>query len=446
MRYRARKTALQVIALAWASLAANAGDVPDPTAWIYRGDAARTGYAGGPSPTKLTLAWEFHDDLAMFASSPLVVGKFLYGASCVFDPPTSHGTLFCLDAITGKVRWSQSTFINAAGKKQGFKGFFSSPAVSADGRYLVIGQGVHNDTNCGLICVEAATGKVLWVAPTPLHLECSPAIEGDVVVCGAGAIESAKTGLPIGNSGFVFAVRISDGARLWDYPVVDPESSPVIADGIAYIGSGMNGKALVALRIASDDELKEKKLDRLLWRTPTPHPAGGAVTLTGDLVIVGCGNGDYGKSAKDPSGRVMAMERATGAVRWETPMPDTVLGEVAVRDGLAICPVRNGEVIALDVATGAIRWRQVDPKDRISRKGAVLAGAAFTDRLIYAVSQDGYLAIIEPKTGAISERIYLNSKRRAGELGLGASSPFVTGGRVYVGSETGGIRCLQAAP
>jgi outer membrane protein assembly factor BamB len=439
----------QAIALMWALLAAGtatAGDVPNATAWIYRGDAARTGYAGGPSPTKLTLAWEFHDELAMFASSPLVVGNVLYGASCVFDPPTSRGAIYCLDATTGKVRWSQSSFITAAGKKQGFKGFFSSPAVSADGRYLVIGQGVHNDANCALICVETATGKVHWTAPTPLHLECSPAIEGDVAVCGAGAIESAKTHLPVGNSGFAFAVRISDGARLWDYPVVDPESAPVIADGIAYIGSGMNGNALVALRIASDDDLKAQNRERLLWRTPTPYPAGGAVTLTRDLAIVGCGNGDYTKSAKDPGGCVIAVERGTGAVRWTTPLPDTVLGEVAVRDGVAICPVRNGEVIALDVATGAIRWRQSEPKERISRKGAVLAGVAFTDRLIYAVSQDGYLAIIDPKTGLISERIYLNSKRRAGELGLGASSPFVSGGRVYVGSETGGIRCLQATP
>ena len=91
-----------------------------------------------------------------------------------------------------------------------------------------------------------------------------------MVVVGAGAVEG-NDGKPVGDPGYVFAVRISDGKQLWKQALNDPESSPAIDDaGIVYIGSGLNGKAVVALRSGSDDELRAQKLDRVVWRTPLP--------------------------------------------------------------------------------------------------------------------------------------------------------------------------------
>jgi outer membrane protein assembly factor BamB len=184
--------------------------------------------------------------------------------------------------------------------------------------------------------------------------------------------------------------------------------------------------------------LEQKGLDRLIWHTPTPHPATGTITLTEDLVLIGCGNSNYVFVAENPEGFVLALDRETGNLLWEVPVPDAVLGAIAVRGDTAICPVRNGEVVALDLRrSGEILWRQ-----RINGNSPALAGPAFTGELVYAVSQDGYLVVLDAADGSQVERHYINAPGKPGELGLSVSSPFVVGGRVYVGSETGGVRCF----
>ncbi len=414
------------------------------TALYYRSGPDRTGFAGGIAPAGLVPLWEHTEDNTMYLSSPLVAGDSVFGASCYLDPPGSAGTVFCLDAATGEKRWLTDT---KDGKAE-FKGFFSSPAITADGTSLIIGQGLHEDANAELVCLDAKTGAVRWLVKTPLHIEGSPAIEGDIAVAGAGAIEAGEEHKPrgdpktTGNPGYVFGVRISDGKELWKYPLNDPEGSPAIADGIVYIGSGMNGSAVAALRIAPDEDLKSKKLNRLVWKAETPYPATGAVTLTGDLVLVGCGNGDFVFAAPKPQGLVLALDKATGKIRWKTELPDAVLGAIAVSGGNAIAPVRNGELVALDVATGRILWRQEDPAKRISNSAPILCGPAFTGTHIYAVSQDGYLGVLDAAAGTVLEKIYLNAKGKPGEMGLSVSSPFVARGRVFIGSETGGLRCF----
>ena len=194
----------------------------------------------------------------------------------------------------------------------------------------------------------------------------------------------------------------------------------------------------MALRTESDAQLEEEGLDRLIWKTPTPHPATGAITLTENLVLIGCGNSNYIFIAENPEGFVLALDRKTGKLLWQVPVPDAVLGAIAVRGNTAICPVRNGEVVAIDLSrSGEIIWRQ-----QVSGSSPVLAGPAFTDELVYAVSQDGYLVVLDASDGSQIERHYVNAPGNPGELGLSVSSPFVVGGRVYVGSETGGLRCF----
>ena len=398
-------------------------------------DFARGAYDGAGAPLGLRLLWQHVADDTMYLSSPAVVGGRVYGASCMLDVAGKYGSVLCLEAGAGKLIWETSAI-----GSDSLKPFFSSPAISKDGRSLVIGQGLHDDADCALLCLDTASGKCRWQVKTPLHIEGSPAIWNDMVVAGAGAIEGADR-KPAGHTGLVLAVRISDGATLWQYQLNDPESSPAIGDdGTVYIGSGFNGSAVVALRSESDEELRRRDLPRLLWRTPAPHPVTGAVTLAGELVIVGGGNGDYVWADPNPAGAVMALDRRTGQVRWKTPLDDAVLGAVAAGEGKLICPVRSGEVAALDIQDGRILWRQ-----RVSGKAPVLAGVALAGRCVYAVSKDGYLAVMDSDNGRLIEKHYLNLEAKPGQLGLTLSSPTVVGGRVYVGSETGGLQCLAGA-
>ncbi|NQU20118.1 MAG: PQQ-binding-like beta-propeller repeat protein, partial [Candidatus Nealsonbacteria bacterium] len=139
---------------------------------VYRGGYERSGHQGGPSPTELSLLWEFRQDDTMVLSSPLVFGKHVYCATAYLDPPGTYGSVFCLDAITGELLWE--TFLKSPSPEVDFKGFFSSPALTTDGKYLIIGQGLHTDAEAELVCLDAATGDVKWLLPTPLHIESSP--------------------------------------------------------------------------------------------------------------------------------------------------------------------------------------------------------------------------------------------------------------------------------
>ena len=412
------------------------------TPMIFRGGPKRLGAVGAAPQGKLEMAWDYYpswvdddgtvevEDSAMILSSPVFHGDRVIAASCVLDPPDSYGIVFCVDSKTGKTIWSIDQV-----EGEELKGFFSSPAVTADGKYVIIGQGLHPDTNCRLICIDTEKGTVHWTVSTELHLESSPAIADGVVYVGAGAIEDPVTKKATGHTGYVMAVNIADGKELWKYDVIDPESSPVVEDGIVYIGSGFNGKAVVALRTGTDEELKQAGQDRVLWKTEAPYPVTGAVTFVDGNIIVGGGNGDFVFRDPNPAGVVMSLDAKTGKINWQTKMPDAVLGAVAAGKYL-MCPVAAGKVIALDPETGKQVWETV-----ISGKAPVLAGVAVSDDSIYAVSHDGYMAKLDLESGKLLTKTYINAANAPGEQGLSISSPMIANGNLFVGSETGGLRC-----
>lgn len=402
---------------------------------IFRGGNARLGAVGDAPSGELSLAWDYYPawvdddgtvetvDSAMMLSSPAVFGDRVYAASCELDPPDSYGIVFCVDAHSGETIWS----IDQVDGEE-LMGFFSSPAITADGKYVLIGQGLHPDTNCRLICIDAEKGEVHWTVQSELHIESSPAIEHGVVYVGCGAIEDPATHKPISHTGYVMAVRIEDGQELWRKNIADPESSPIVKDGVVYIGSGFNGKAVVALNAENGEQL---------WRTETPYPITGAVTLVDDTVIVGGGNGDFVFRDPNPAGIVMALDANNGDVKWSTDMPDAVLGAVAAGKFL-IAPVAAGKVMALDPKTGNEVWSTA-----VSGQAPVLAGASIAGDQVFAVSHDGYLATLSLETGEVLAKTYINDKTRPGEQGLSISSPMIYNGRIYVGSETGGLRCYE---
>ncbi|HVT90235.1 MAG TPA: PQQ-binding-like beta-propeller repeat protein [Tepidisphaeraceae bacterium] len=397
-------------------------------------DFSRASFDGNIAPIHLARLWSYQPEDTMFLSDPAVFGNRVYVAGCQSDLGGYTGLLACVDFETGKTIWETTRLGDEL-----LKPFFSSPAITADGKNLIIGQGLHEDRDCALLCFDTSTGKLRWSVKTSIHIESSPAISGDIVVVGAGAIEG-KTGKPTGDPGFVLAVRISDGKELWRQTVNDAESAPAIDEtGMVYIGSGFNGNAVVALRSDLPEELQSKKIERIAWKTAVEVPVTGPITLAGELVISGGGNGDVVHSNKDARGLVTAMDRKTGQIKWQTPFEDSVLGFVAFRNDLLVCPIRNGEVVALSAKDGRVIWRT-----RVSGTSPVIAGCAFAESRIYSVSSDGYLAVLDAKDGKIIEKTYLNDQAKPG-TGLTMSMPQVVNGLVIVGSETGGVRAYAGS-
>ncbi len=410
-------------------------------------DFSRCNTDNSPAPLHLKPLWRFQPDGgAMFLARPAAFGNTLYVAGAMSGLGGSAGLLAALDLETGKPIWQITGLPPADAQRlhedpDSIPAFFSSPAITPDGKSLIIGQGLHNDANCSLLCFDTTTHALRWSVATPLHIESSPAIFKDIAVVGAGAIEGPD-GRAQGDPGFVFGVRISDGKELWKQPLNDPESSPAIDDdGMAFIGSGFNGQAVAAIRTDPDETLAAKKLPRLAWKTPVDFPATGTITIAGDLIILGTGNGDVVHSTEHPQGAVYALDKKTGQIRWRTLTGDSVLGSLACRDNTVICPCRTGEILALDLSTGKILWRSSP-----SGNSAILAGVSFAGKNIYAVSSDGYLAILDASTGKILEpKTPLNDPKDPG-TGLSSCPPQVVKSRIIAGSETGGIECLISPP
>jgi outer membrane protein assembly factor BamB len=416
--------------------AGNGGDVAARHSGpiVFGNSYARTGHDGSLAPLGLKPVWEKPEEGAWFLSSPAVSQGRVFAATALADVAGKFGALMCLDAATGKEIWRQEKYAG-----EDLKPFFSSPALTADGKCLLIGQGLHDDKDSSLLCVDANTGKLKWRVKTTLHIESSPAIHGDIVVAGVGSIEGPdRKPLPGTDGGFVLAVRISDGQELWRCPLPDVESSPAISpDGIVYVGSGFQGNAIVALRSEPDAELKEKKLDRLVWRFDTKVPIGGPITLHDNLVLAGGGNGDFIGSDAKPTGVVVALDAKTGRKRWETPFPDAVLTSIAAIDGKAVCGCRTGEVVTMNLSDGKVIWRRA-----ISGSAPVLASPAVTKRHVYAVTNDGTLAVLNLSDGSIVERITINADGKPAGSNLCLSSPTIAASMLYVGSESGGLRCF----
>jgi outer membrane protein assembly factor BamB len=383
--------------------------------------------------------WEYPASDGMVLSSAAYgpATHRVFGTATVQDVASFFGILYCVDANTGKEIWK----VEKAGDDD-LKAFFSSPVLTADQKSLLVGQGLHTDADCSLLCFNTDSGQLRWQVKTPLHIESSPAIHGDLAVVGAGAIEGPDH-KPTTHPGYVLAVRISDGKELWRHDVADPESSPAIGeDGTVYIGSGFNGNAVVALRPESDDELKAISAKREIWKTNAPYPITGPVTLVDDFVIVGGGNGDFVYEDPHPAGIVMALNRKDGSVRWQARTDAAVLGKIVAVNGKVYCPVRSGQVIALNLADGKPLWQQ-----SISGKSPVLGGVAVSadGNTLFAVSKDGYMALLNCADGTILEKHPLNRKDKPGEKGLTLSTPVLAGDKLYVGSETGGLQCFRSA-
>jgi outer membrane protein assembly factor BamB len=116
------------------------------------------------------------------------------------------GRLTCLDAGSGRVLW-----VSEAARKE----VSTPPAVSPD--HVVYGA-----DDGRLYTLDRASGRLLWSAdagPSPV----SPIVAGDKVVATAG--------------GAVLLLRLADGRLLWRETLSDEITAPTLAAGLVVVGT-----------------------------------------------------------------------------------------------------------------------------------------------------------------------------------------------------------------
>ena len=143
-----------------------------------------------------------------------------------------------------------------------------------------------------------------------------------------------------------------------------------IQHGVLY-GGGMDRK-VYAIDLARG---------QVRWSTRLPGMVVGGVLLSGDTV--------YAASSR-PEGRIYALRRDTGKQIWRV-STDPIGAPLAMIEGVLIAETQRGRILALDPATGKLRWQRRLGVARVPATAAGTGGVvvATTDSLFRLALADG---------------------------------------------------------
>jgi len=417
------------------------------TTWdMFRGSSLRTGYSGsGDDPANNTLNWAFDTEAQTFYSTPTILGNRVYATSVANIGPfnlNGDGAIYCLDADTGGIVWKQ--------QPSGYRATFSSPSVS--GKYLVVGEGLHLCSDAKIYCLDVENeGEILWQYTTNSHVESSPCIFEDKVYIGAGDDGYYCFKLDADANGEPQMVWHVDGK---DY--LDAEGSPLVieldVDGKKskrfYAGLGMGGKTLLCLNADTG---------AVIWKKPAPYPVFGPASFKDGRVYVGMGNGNFAEDAElareahrtkltdkgmskpeieehlkdmQPGGMIWCLDAITGEIIWEKKVPRTVLG--------AVIPGEEGLYYASRDGHMYLCTYDGKDKDKFQCNEAVVASPALGKEHVYFVTTGGNLFSLT------SDNLELSWKSSLGQGALFISSPTLSRGHIYIGTDSSGLQCIGA--
>ncbi len=204
--------------------------------------------------------------------------------------------------------------------------------------------------------------------------------------------------------------------------------SPVVADGIVVVsvtdlGAG-DGGGLVALDLATG---------AVRWRYVTPYPVRNAPAIDGDTVVVALGHGE-----------IHAVGLADGARRWSYDVADglptfesSLWAAPTIADGAVLVTVQ-GRMAAIDLATGLPRWEQalVPVYPWLGTLAAVAAGEGAA---IATYSRDDGLTAWSAATGSKLWEI------KSGRSVAINATPVIAGGIAYIVSSLGAVTAVEIA-
>ena len=387
-------------AASWTSQSESRHAVALSESWpMHRGGLARLGSVpNAQGPGAGGLVWSQGGRGEAFYASPAVVGDQIYAVGSTGNRSRIH----CFHA-TGELVWSC--------RPDNYRATFSSPVITPD--YLLCGEGLHDTRRGRLVCVDLRpghAGRLLWTHATNGHVECTPAVEGERVFFGAG--DDGVYCLDLDPT------KEREDRVVWHVPgsrFPDAETSLVVHEGKVYVGLGIGGQALCVLDAATGEQLHRIEL---------PFPVFGPPSIHGDKLYVGIGGGNFIETAK-AGGQVCCLDLRSRELEWTFETAGTVLGAVAVSDGELVFACWDGQIYVLDLDGNLLRSRQTH--------APIVSSPAVTPVHIYAVNQDGMLVALERRTMEVAWEF------RIGDRGRFLSSPVVSHGSLFVGTERQGF-------
>jgi outer membrane protein assembly factor BamB len=334
--------------------------------------------------------WSFQPNgVGQFAGPPLVAGERAYVAGAFSAGFRGYGVLFALDRLTGREVWR----FDDGGE---LKRVFSAPCL-ADGR-LYFGEGFHEDSNCRVLCVDATTGRKVWQFATQSHTESGPCVADGWVFIGAG------------DDG-MYCLDAATGEQVWHFTGLHIDGGLTVAGGRVFAGSyAAPGNRFDATELFCLDAATGEPV----WRVPVELSAFAAPAVEGGRAYFAVGNGNFQSLAAKPAGTILCLDAATGQRLWRRDVPDGVLGRPVLDGEMVYFGCRDGRVYALDRGDGRIRWMSPFGSPVVAPP-AVLARPDGRTMAVYAVASAGEFARLDPATG---EPLFtLNVPAHAGATG-----------------------------
>jgi polyvinyl alcohol dehydrogenase (cytochrome) len=254
---------------------------------------------------RLALKWAFGfpDASSAWAHPTIADGRLFVGSQ--------NGTVYALDAKSGCVRWTFS----AGG---GVRTAIVLGRAGATGPYRVF----FGDTAANAYALDAETGRLLWsrrVDDHPLaRITGSPAFHDGRLYVPMSSYEEAQGADPQYGCctfrGSITALDASSGAVAWKTYLIPDEPKP---RGRSTAGVALWGPAGAAV-----------------WSPPT-------IDVARNAIYVSTGNA-YSAPAPSTSNAVVALDLATGAVRWVQQATPGDVYLTGCRADNPNCPERNG--------------------------------------------------------------------------------------------------------
>ncbi|MDP4215828.1 MAG: PQQ-binding-like beta-propeller repeat protein [Bacteroidota bacterium] len=355
---------------------------------MFRNDPQLTGESHQPAIYRLKGIVFRHAFGAPIRSTPAVFGNRVF-VGC------GDGTLYCLDAGSGKVLWgfptggpvysspaasASSVYFSSRdgyvyslssrdgklrwkfkmgpdlGKENYWDNYLSSPVIAGPNLFIGSGDGC-------LYALESVTGKVIWKYSSGAKIRTTPALSGDHVVFG-------------NNAGNLFDLDRRTGALRWKFATDGASNtfesknndrtsiycSASIAQGM--VVSGGRDAIVYGLDLNSG---KEK------WRYDHKGPWILSTAIKGAEVFVGCGSDLL----------VQALDLQTGKEKWRLKNPSAVFSSITVAGDMLYYTDINfsGNLHAVNTS-GVEKW--TFPVGSKTFSTPVVAGG-----MIYCGTEDG---------------------------------------------------------
>jgi outer membrane protein assembly factor BamB len=261
--------------------------------------------------------------------------------------------------------------------------------------------------------VGAANGRKAWSYVSHRCVAASPAVDRHVVY------EAFLNAPPCNRkpsaklTGEVIAFAVGDGSVRWRKTIGPSESSPLVVGAGVYVGD-WNGRVW-ALR---------RRTGKVRWVTKLHGQVKGGVAISGNRLFVG----DY-------SGHVYALNAQSGRVLWQAKAQPrfghagNFYGTPAVAYGRVYIGSTDGKVYSFGAASGKLRWSQ-------STGGFVYSSTAVWRDRVYAGSYSHRFFCFDAATGAVLWQFNAN--------GPISGSPTIVAGRVYFATLKGTTYALDA--